>query len=67
MPNPEMILTFEWDGKTVHKETKHFEGESCVKETAFIEKSLGGHDLKRKMKADANKQRKKRLNSGLKL
>lgn len=67
MANPEMILTFEWDGETVHKETMNFEGESCVKETAFIEAALGGKDLKRKFKDEYNKQRKRRLNSGLKL
>jgi hypothetical protein len=38
---PEMILTFEWDGKTVHKKTKGFKGSSCVKETKFIEEGLG--------------------------
>lgn len=64
---PEMILTFDWDGKTVHKETKNFEGKSCTEDTAFIEKALGGHDMKRKFKDEYNKQKKKRLNSGLKL
>ena len=37
---PEIILTFEWDGKTVHKETKNFSGKSCTAETGFIEETL---------------------------
>ena len=38
---PEMILVFEWDGKTVHKETKGFVGTDCVTKTKFIEDALG--------------------------
>lgn len=38
---PELILTFEWDGQTVHKETKGFVGSECVSKTRFIEKALG--------------------------
>lgn len=38
---PEIILTFELDGKTVKKETKGFVGNSCVSKSAFIEKALG--------------------------
>jgi len=37
----EIILTFENDGKTVHKETKGFVGKSCVEETKFLEEALG--------------------------
>lgn len=37
----ELILTFEWDGKTVKKETSGFSGESCVEKTKFIERALG--------------------------
>lgn len=48
---PEMILTFEWDGKTVHKQTKGFKGSSCVKETKFIEEGLGKAG-DRKLKAE---------------
>jgi hypothetical protein len=37
----QMLLVFDWDGKTVHKKTRGFKGKSCVKETDFIEKALG--------------------------
>ena len=37
----ELILTFDWDGKTVHKETKGFTGKECVSKTKFIEEALG--------------------------
>lgn len=37
----EIKLTFEWDGKTVHKETEGFTGNECVDDTEFIEKALG--------------------------
>ena len=48
----DLILTFEWDGQTVHKETKGFVGSDCVNKTKFIEKSLGEIDGKRKFKAE---------------
>lgn len=64
--SPTMTLTFEWDGKTVHKETSGFEGEACVKETAFIEKALGGKASNRKYKDEYNKRKKKTFDSGLK-
>ena len=38
---PEIILTFEWDGKTVHKSTKGFIGKACTAKTSFIDKALG--------------------------
>ena len=34
-------LIFEWDGKTVHKNTEGFTGSDCIDETEFIEKALG--------------------------
>jgi hypothetical protein len=34
-------LTFENDGKTVHKEVSGFDGAGCVSATDFIEKALG--------------------------
>jgi predicted SpoU family rRNA methylase len=37
----ELILTFENDGKTVHKQTKGFKGSDCVSKTKFIEEALG--------------------------
>jgi hypothetical protein len=49
----EIVLTFEWDGKTVHKETFGFEGKACTEETAFIEEALRGRNQKRKFKAEA--------------
>jgi len=47
----EVILTFEWDGKTVHKETKGFTGNDCVTKTKFIEEALGTAS-DRKLKAE---------------
>ena len=47
----EMILTFEWDGKTIHKETKGFSGNDCVKKTKFLEDALGTAGT-RKLKAE---------------
>jgi len=47
----EIILTFEWDGKTVHKETKGFQGNECVSKTKWIENALGSAG-KHKMKAE---------------
>jgi len=37
----ELILTFEWDGKTIKKETKGFVGKTCMSKTKFIEDALG--------------------------
>ena len=36
-----LTLTFEWDGKTVHKDAEGFTGSSCMTETEFIEAALG--------------------------
>jgi len=38
---PEIELTFEFDGKTVHKEAKGFTGKSCTEKTGFIDDALG--------------------------
>lgn len=60
----ELILTFEWDGKTVHKETKGFVGSECVKKTAFIEKALGeakDRKLKTEYYEEAQEQEDERL------
>ena len=46
-----LTLTFEWDGKTVHKETSGFIGKECVEKTEFIEKAIG-KPQKRIKKAD---------------
>ena len=48
----ELILTFEWDGTTVHKETKGFKGKSCTEVTKFIDKALGGETSNRKLKPE---------------
>lgn len=37
----DLILTFEWDGKTVHKEVKGAKGKKCLSETKFMEEALG--------------------------
>lgn len=37
----EIKLTFEWDGKTVHKEVNGFQGGGCLKQTDFINQALG--------------------------
>jgi len=67
---PELKLTFERDGKTVHKETSGFTGKDCESVTEFIEKALKGQDMTRKRKdtyyiGNSNKQRKKTLNSDI--
>jgi hypothetical protein len=68
---PQIKITFEWDGETVHKETTGFKGKDCESVTAFIEKCLGGKDIKRKRKesyyvtTDTNKLRRPQLDSGL--
>jgi len=65
---PELKLTFEWDGATVHKETSGFTGKDCESVTEFIEKALKGRDLERTRKKtfyvnNDNKNRKPNLNS----
>lgn len=55
---PEMTLTFEWDGKTVHKETKGFQGTDCVTKTKFIEEALGSGG-KRKYKTEYYEEQNK--------
>lgn len=40
-PEKTLTLTFENDGKTVHKETSGFQGKDCESVTAFIEQALG--------------------------
>lgn len=47
----EMILTFEWDGKTVHKETKGFTGKDCISKTKRFEDALGNPG-ERKLKSE---------------
>jgi hypothetical protein len=53
MPKKKVILTFEWDGKTVHKDAQGFKGKECVKQTSYIEKGLGILD-ERKFKHEYN-------------
>ena len=37
----QVIMVFDWDGETVHKETKGFTGKKCVSKTKFLEDALG--------------------------
>jgi hypothetical protein len=53
MAKKKVILTFEWDGETVHKDAQGFTGKECAEQTSFIEKGLGILDS-RKWKAEAN-------------
>jgi len=48
----EIVVTFDWDGKGVHKETFGFVGKACTEETAFVEAALKGSKSKRKFKAE---------------
>jgi hypothetical protein len=48
----EIVVTFDWDGKGVHKETFGFVGKACTEETAFVEEALRGRNQKRKFKAE---------------
>lgn len=46
----EILLTFEWDGKNVHKEAIGYTdgtGKSCTEETRFIDEALGKAKNKR--------------------
>jgi hypothetical protein len=36
----EIMLVFKWDG-TVQKETRGFEGKSCVDKTKFLDDAIG--------------------------
>jgi hypothetical protein len=53
-----IILTFENDGKTVHKKTVGFIGTDCVKMTKFIEDALGGIDGERQYTTEYYEQSK---------
>ena len=48
----EVILTFEWDGKTVSKEAVGFKGKSCTEKTDFIEKALSAQNQKKRFKPE---------------
>ena len=64
--DPTLTLDFEWDGKTVHKETSGFTGPDCEKLTSFIEEGLKANKGTKKYKAEFVKTEKKntlRLNS----
>jgi len=57
---PEIILTFEWDGKTVLKETKGFTGSQCVSKTKFLEDDLGKPvNRRKKIEYYENKEKNK--------
>jgi hypothetical protein len=55
-PIPTLKLTFEWDGKTVNKETSGFDGKTCTESTDFIEKALGAHDKNITFKPEYHKK-----------
>lgn len=55
---PELVLTFEWDGKTVHKEAIGFEGKNCSAETDFIEAALSAKNQKKRYKPEYYRQAK---------
>jgi hypothetical protein len=57
---PEVILTFEWDGKTVNKEAIGFDGKTCIEQTDFIEKALGAVNQKRRFKPEYLRQTKQK-------
>ena len=48
----EVVVTFDWDGKGVHKETFGFVGKACTDETKFVEEALKGSTQKRRFKAE---------------
>ena len=48
----EIVVTFDWDGKGVHKETNGFVGKACTDETKFVEEALKGSKQKRRFKAE---------------
>ena len=51
-PGREVLLTFEWDGKTVHKEAIGFEGKACAIETAFLEEAFAATDENKTFKRE---------------
>jgi len=55
---PEVIMTFEWDGKTVSKEAIGFTGKACSLQTDFIEKALSAQNQKKKFKPEYLHQNK---------
>jgi hypothetical protein len=61
-----IVLTFEWDGKTVHKETFGFVGQACAEETKFVENALRGSKGLRKFKAEAVRAAKHKVSNTIK-
>jgi hypothetical protein len=62
----EIVVTFDWDGKGVHKETFGFDGKACVEETAFVEEALKGRNQKRKFKAEYLKAKRLKIEQRIK-
>ena len=56
-----VVVTFDWDGKGIHKETFGFEGKACTEETAFLEEALRGRNQKRKFKAEYLRRQKSKV------
>jgi hypothetical protein len=61
MPNkpvPTLTMVFEFDGKTIHKETSGFEGKLCTEQTDFLDKALSqGKEEKRYFKPEYHARR----------
>jgi hypothetical protein len=52
MSEQRIVVIIDPDGITIHKETFGFQGCSCVDRTAFVERILGGKDIKRTFKEE---------------
>lgn len=63
---PEIIMTFDWDGKTVSKEAIGFEGKLCTEQTDFLEKALGAVNQKKRFKPEYLRQETKNKTTRLK-
>jgi hypothetical protein len=62
MNQPELVLTFNWDG-TVSKEAIGFQGKGCTAMTDFIEKALNAKDEKKRFKPEYLRQNKGNTNT----
>jgi hypothetical protein len=60
-PEKYLILTFENDGKTVHKETTGFVGKDCEDVTAFIENALSANVTEHTRKREYYDEKDKRV------
>jgi len=61
----DIVLTFEWDGETVHKNVVKGEGKDCIASTKFIEDALGDpgeRHLKAEYYHEERNQEQRRIN-----